>query len=67
MGVANIALYDGHTWYTPAHPLLQGTKRAELLDNRFIVEFSYRIKYFSLTGMMSRFQSIIALNNMIWE
>ena len=26
--IANIALYDGHTWYTPAHPLLQGTKRS---------------------------------------
>ena len=21
--IANIALYDGHTWFTPAHPLLQ--------------------------------------------
>lgn len=36
--IANIALYDGHTWFTPAHPLLQGTKRAELLNKQFIVE-----------------------------
>lgn len=36
--IANIALYDGNIWYTPAHPLLRGTKRAELLDNQFIVE-----------------------------
>ena len=36
--IANIALYDGNSWYTPAHPLLQGTKRAELLNKQFIVE-----------------------------
>ena len=36
--IANIALYDGHTWFTPAHPLLRGTKRAELLNKQFIVE-----------------------------
>lgn len=36
--IANIALYDGQTWFTPAHPLLRGTKRAELLDRQFIVE-----------------------------
>ena len=36
--IANIALYDGRTWYTPAHPLLRGTKRAELLNKQLIVE-----------------------------
>ncbi len=36
--IANIALYDGHTWFTPARPLLRGTKRAELLDRKLIVE-----------------------------
>ena len=36
--IANIALYDGNSWYTPAHPLLQGTKRAELLNKQLIVE-----------------------------
>ncbi|HMQ48277.1 MAG TPA: aminotransferase class IV [Saprospiraceae bacterium] len=29
---ANIALYDGHKWYTPAEPLLAGTRRAALLE-----------------------------------
>jgi 4-amino-4-deoxychorismate lyase len=28
----NIALYDGRKWYTPACPLLRGTRRASLLD-----------------------------------
>ena len=36
--IANIALYEGYTWFTPAHPLLRGTKRAELLNKQFIVE-----------------------------
>lgn len=36
--IANIALYDGHTWFTPACPLLCGTKRAELLDKHFLIE-----------------------------
>lgn len=29
--IANIALTDGTRWYTPAHPLLPGTRRAALL------------------------------------
>ena len=28
---ANIALFDGVKWYTPAHPLLKGVRRAHLL------------------------------------
>lgn len=30
--IANIALYNGTTWYTPQKPLLQGTMRQKLLD-----------------------------------
>lgn len=36
--IANVALYDGNTWFTPTTPLLRGTKRAELLDKQLIVE-----------------------------
>lgn len=36
--IANVALYDGKMWCTPARPLLRGTKRAELLDKKIIVE-----------------------------
>jgi len=35
---ANIILTDGHMWYTPAVPLLTGTKRQYYLDNGVIVE-----------------------------
>ena len=30
---ANIALFDGTRWYTPARPMLAGTQRARLLHN----------------------------------
>ena len=60
--IANIALYDGHTWYTPAHPLLQGTKRAELLDNRFIVEKDIR------QAQLGDYSHIMLFNAMIdWK
>lgn len=36
--IANIALFDNTGWYTPKHPLLKGTKRAELLDKGIIRE-----------------------------
>lgn len=35
--ICNIALYDGHTWYTPLHPLLAGTQRQALLDAGVLV------------------------------
>lgn len=34
--IANIALYDGQQWFTPATPLLKGTMRAKLLDEGFL-------------------------------
>ena len=34
----NLALFDGHQWQTPAHPLLAGTQRALLLEQGKIKE-----------------------------
>lgn len=36
--IANIALWDGQRWYTPAHPLLPGTHRARLLESGLLTE-----------------------------
>ncbi len=36
--IANIALYDGEHWYTPAQPLLKGTRRQSLLNEGKIYE-----------------------------
>lgn len=30
---ANIALFDGDNWYTPAWPVLRGTRRDKLIEN----------------------------------
>jgi 4-amino-4-deoxychorismate lyase len=36
--IANLAFWDGRNWFTPATPLLKGTKRKQLLDRQEIVE-----------------------------
>ncbi len=36
--VANIALFDGTAWHTPAKPLLKGTRRASLIAEGIIKE-----------------------------
>lgn len=33
----NIALFDGISWYTPEHPLLMGTQRQKLLEEKKII------------------------------
>ena len=35
--IANIALLEGEHWYTPASPLLEGTKRAALLHHGILI------------------------------
>ena len=40
--IANIALSNGTHWYTPAHPLLKGTKRAALLEEGILQEKDIR-------------------------
>ena len=34
--IANIAFYDGKQWFTPEKPLLKGTMRSKLLDEKFL-------------------------------
>ena len=36
--IANIAFFNGTKWLTPKHPLLKGTTRARLLDEKKIFE-----------------------------
>lgn len=59
---ANVALYDGSDWYTPAAPMLRGTRRAYLLETGKIKSSVIRVKDLGL------FQEIRLLNGMIpWE
>ena len=36
--IANLAFWDGTSWFTSATPLLKGTKRQQLLDKQKIIE-----------------------------
>ena len=40
----NIALYDGQNWITPRNPLIYGANRAELLENKTIIEGDIRME-----------------------
>jgi 4-amino-4-deoxychorismate lyase len=40
--IANIVLTDGNKWYTPASPLLKGTKRQLYIDSGVIIEKEIR-------------------------
>ena len=60
----NIALFDGHSWYTPKHPLLKGTKRALLIEKGIIKEKDileneiYKYKAIRLFNAMIEFGDI---------
>ncbi|MCS7019391.1 MAG: aminotransferase class IV [Cytophagales bacterium] len=41
---ANVALWDGYQWFTPQQPLLEGTKRAQLLAAGILSEADIGVK-----------------------
>jgi len=54
--IANIALYDGLSWFTPKTPLLEGTTRARLLEKGFLKEKDIEredIQHFSHFALMN--------------
>ena len=57
--ITNIALYDGKVWYTPMTPLLKGTCRQRLLDEKQIRECKIRVED------LHRYQKIRLFNAMI--
>lgn len=63
--IGNVALYDGKHWFTPAKPLLQGTKRAQLLANGLLQECEirkidlYLYKYISVINAMINLEEIV--------
>ncbi len=53
---ANLLFFDGRTWFTPATPLLKGTKRQFLLDRGIISEKEIReedIKTYQNVGLIN--------------
>ena len=55
----NIALFDGELWITPSTPLLNGTRRKQLLNAGKIIEREV------LVTDLNSFQSISLINAMI--
>lgn len=59
---ANIALFDGACWYTPHEPLLEGTRRAQLLAEGVLIRERLA------PADLQYFQKIRLLNAMmLWE
>lgn len=57
--IANVAVCDGKDWFTPAAPLLRGTKRAELIDKGLITEKEIPV------GELKAYSRIMLFNAMI--
>lgn len=57
--IANIAIYDGKNWVTSKKPLLKGTTRARLLEEKKIIEKDIS------TEMLKNTQKIALMNAMI--
>jgi 4-amino-4-deoxychorismate lyase len=57
--IANIAFFDGQRWVTPGKPLLKGTTRARLLDEKMIFESEIRL------NDLAKFTRFALLNAMI--
>ena len=57
--IANIALFDGSHWHTPQHPLLKGTKRAELLDKGILTEKDIRMEELPAYSTVRLFNAMI--------
>jgi len=59
---ANVALFDGTRWYTPARPMLPGTQRARLLRDDILQTTNIR------PADLPDFQHIRLINAMlVWE
>jgi 4-amino-4-deoxychorismate lyase len=59
---ANVALFDGQSWHTPARPLLAGTQRARLIETGVLIPADIRLED------LPQFQYIKLLNAMLdWE
>ncbi len=67
--IGNVALYDGVQWFTPAKPLLRGTKRAQLLASGLLQEREikkidlYSYKYISVINAMIDLEEVVVEPN----
>jgi 4-amino-4-deoxychorismate lyase len=69
---ANAAFFDGNDWYTPAHPLLQGTRRDRLLAQNRVqkadIPPSHLYRYLQVSpinAMLDLGEIVIDISNII--
>lgn len=65
--IANIALFDGNNWFTPLHPLLKGTKRAELIDKQLIKERDIQLEELPFFSHIALFNAMIEWQEIVFE
>jgi len=61
----NIALFDGYKWYTPEHPLLSGTKRQKLIDEKIVLCNDIKASDFRNYREVSVFNALIELGEIV--
>lgn len=62
---SNIALFDGHRWVTPRHPLLCGTMRQSLLDAGLLEERDVRATEWNSYEKVSLINAMMPLGRLI--
>jgi 4-amino-4-deoxychorismate lyase len=63
----NIALFDGQKWYTPQIPLLYGVNRAQLIENKKIIERNIAIDELKNYQRIALFNAMIAFGEIELE
>lgn len=64
----NIAFYDGNNWFTPANPLLKGTKRQKLIDENKLIEEEILIKdlpHFKKISLINAMLDLGSISNIV--
>lgn len=61
----NIALWDGEHWFTPARPLLEGTKRQFLLDRGILIPADIPFRALASYRCISLFNAMLRLGEVV--
>ena len=62
---SNVALFNGRTWVTPSHPLLDGVKRAELLHRSAIEVADIRLSELQSYETLSIVNAMLDLGEIV--
>lgn len=64
--IANLALFDGNRWITPANPLLKGTKRKELISKGVLYEEDIPVSSLCFFSRIALFNALIDFDEMVF-